>query len=288
MTSTQVIDTFSQINEPTSPIIRRKEQSESPTGEFQPKNGESFVRYIDHMGNDAAIVQAARVSYGAGTKTIRDDEKLIRYLMKHDHTTPLEMVELKFHIKAPVFVVRQWIRHRTANVNELSGRYSIINEDYYMPDVSRLKKQHTTNKQQSSDECITEAEYALRTIEDSLEQSFEAYNKLLKMGLARETARGVLPLNVYTEFYWKNDLHNTLKFLKLRLSPDAQEEIRGLAVQLAHIIKEIVPATWKAWCELEYTASKVTLEDWKDSDKYLALFQQSIDKKVFLQQNGLI
>lgn len=238
------------------------------------------------MGDDAAIVQAARVSYGEGTKTVREDEGLIRFLMKHDHTTPFEMVEIKFHCKAPIFIIRQMFRHRTASINEQSGRYSEIVDDFYIPPTDRMRRQGKKNKQQSADECIDEIEFALSAIEDSTEASYKTYKKLLKTGLARETARIVLPLNTMSEFYWKNDLHNILRFLKLRLAPNAQQEIRDLSIQIALIVKELVPVTWKAWCELEYTSVKATPEDFFLS-RWEEVKKEVYEKMVFLSNNGL-
>jgi thymidylate synthase (FAD) len=277
-----------------SSISTESQQDENRTqptaslGEFSPKNGESFVRYVDHMGNDSAIVQAARVSYGAGTKTVREDEGLIRFLMRHDHTTPFEMVEIKMHCKAPIFVIRQMFRHRTASINEQSGRYSEVMEDFYVPPTDRMRRQGKKNKQQSADECIDEIEFALSTIEDSMGASFDAYHKLLKTGLARETARIVLPLSTMSEFYWKNDLHNILRFLKLRLAPNAQQEIRDLAIQMAHIVKEIVPVTWKAWCELEYASVKASVIDLQMEECYEVLKSEAHKKWEFLIENGLL
>jgi thymidylate synthase (FAD) len=204
-----------------------------------------FVRLVDAMGDDTAIVQAARVSYGEGTKSVREDAALIDYLMRHRHTSPFEMVEFKFHVKAPLFVVRQWFRHRTASVNEVSGRYSVLKEEFYEPEAWR--RQAKRNKQGSegafSDE---EATLQLKEVE---RESYRAYHTLLERGIAREMARMVLPLNLYTEFYWKQDLHNLFHFLKLRLDPHAQWEIRQYASAIAQLVKVRVPLAWASFEE---------------------------------------
>ncbi|WP_234554156.1 FAD-dependent thymidylate synthase [Thermus caliditerrae] len=204
-----------------------------------------FVRLVDAMGNDRAIVQAARVSYGKGTKTVREDAALIDYLMRHRHTSPFEMVEFKFHVKAPIFVVRQWFRHRTASVNEISGRYSVLKEEFYEPQAWR--KQARRNKQGSEGELSDEeASLLLKGVE---REAYQAYQTLLEKGIAREMARMVLPLNLYTEFYWKQDLHNLFHFLALRLDPHAQWEIRQYAKAIAEIVKAHVPLAWQSFEE---------------------------------------
>ncbi|GLV47304.1 flavin-dependent thymidylate synthase [Thermus sp. LT1-2-5] len=204
-----------------------------------------FVRLVDVMGNDGAIVQAARVSYGAGTKTVREDAALIDYLMRHRHTSPFEMVEFKFHVKAPLFVVRQWFRHRTASVNEVSGRYSVLKDEFYEPQAFRRQAKH--NKQGS--EGVLEDEEALALLKEAEEHAYRVYGKLLEKGVAREMARMVLPLNLYTEFYWKQDLHNLFHFLKLRLAPEAQWEIRQYAQAIAELVKAHVPLAWTSFEE---------------------------------------
>jgi thymidylate synthase (FAD) len=204
-----------------------------------------FVRLVDQMGDDRSIVQAARVSYGEGTKTYREDRALIDYLMRHRHTSPFEMVEFKFHIKAPIFVVRQWFRHRTASVNEISGRYSVLKEEFYEPETWR--KQAKDNKQGSEGSYEDQGADAL--LKEVEEEAYRAYQALLERGVAREMARMVLPLNLYTEFYWKQDLHNLFHFLKLRLDPHAQWEIRQYAQAIANIVKERVPMAWEAFEE---------------------------------------
>lgn len=207
-----------------------------------------FVRLVASMGDDAAIVQAARVSYGAGTKTRNDDNGLIRYLMRHRHTTPFEMVEFKFHMRMPIFVARQWIRHRTASVNEYSGRYSEMPELFYVPEAGRVTKQSTANKQGSEDEELIEgAQEIVNHMEIEQASDYVNYQSNLSAGMSRELARINLPLSTYTEWYWKIDLHNLLHFLKLRLDSHAQYEIRAFAEAMAALIKPIVPMAWDAF-----------------------------------------
>lgn len=213
--------------------------------ELIPVLDKGFVRLVDQMGSDQAIVQAARVSYGEGTKTVREDRALIDYLMRHRHTSPFEMVEFKFHVKAPLFVARQWFRHRTASVNEVSGRYSVLKGEFYEPEAFR--RQAGKNKQGS--EGVLLDEEALALVKEAEKGAYAAYQALLQKGVAREMARMVLPLSLYTEFYWKQDLHNLFHFLKLRLAPEAQREIREYARAIAAILKERVPLAWAAFEE---------------------------------------
>ncbi|MBL0338115.1 MAG: FAD-dependent thymidylate synthase [Rhodospirillaceae bacterium] len=220
-----------------------------------------FVRVIDYMGNDSAIVQAARVSYGKGTKTVREDQGLIDYLMRHHHTTPFEMCEIKYHVKLPIFIARQWIRHRTANVNEYSARYSIMENEFYVPAESQLAAQSKNNRQGRGN--LLEAERARQVLQllkkESL-KAFDDYTQLMnedeegkiiaaeETGLARELARMRLPLNFYTQWYWKIDLHNLLHFLRLRAHSHAQYEIRAYADVMLKTVEQWVPATYSAFC----------------------------------------
>ncbi len=209
-----------------------------------------FIRVMDYMGSDSAIVQAARVSYGKGTKQISQDEALIKYLMRHHHTTPFEMCEIKFHVKLPIFVARQWIRHRTANVNEYSARYSILDNKFYTPKPEQVAKQSDNNKQGSGEAFDPDTS---REIIDSLTNDsnlvYSHYEKFIEQGLAREIARTNLTLNYYTQFYWKIDLHNLLHFLKLRADKHAQYEIRVYAEVMLDIIKKWVPLAYNAFVE---------------------------------------
>lgn len=234
-----------------------------------------FVRVIDYMGNSPAISQAARVSYGEGTKSINDDRGLVRYLMRRRHTTPFEMCEIKLHVKLPVFVARQWIRHRTANVNEHSARYSILNNEFYVPEPSAIQPQSKTNKQGREGDLPDDVKHAMiETIRQQSQGSYQLYEELFtgwpffdadgnlkpgfvdpddqgphmeEHGMAREMARMVLPVNVYTEWYWKVDLHNLLHFLSLRADPHAQMEIRVYADIICEIVKGWLPHVWEAF-----------------------------------------
>lgn len=218
-------------------------------GAMLPVLDHGFVRVIDYMGDDAAIVQAARVSYGAGTKTVNEDAGLIDYLMRNRHTSPFEMCELKLHVKLPIFVARQWVRHRTANMNEYSLRYSEAKDETYLPLADRLAKQGRANKQGSGEPLTPpEATGVQALIEETSKEAHDTYRQLLDVyGLARETARMVLPLNTYTEFYWKLDLHNLLHFTNLRMDKHAQSEIVAYAEVIWRIINEWVPLTAAAF-----------------------------------------
>ena len=199
-----------------------------------------FVRLVDMMGDDSSIVQAARVSYGDGTKTYREDKKLISYLWRNKHTSPFEMVEMKWHIKCPIYVARQWLRHRTANVNEVSGRYSVLPNEYHIP---MLHTQHENKKQGRSDNLVEDHESFYVHAEMLCEQAYTMYEVLLGKGVAREIARTILPTAFYTEFYWKIDLHNFLKFLVQRMDKHAQVEIRDYAYALKALISGRLPTT---------------------------------------------
>jgi thymidylate synthase (FAD) len=204
------------------------------------------------MGDDAAICQAARVSYGKGTKSVQNDEGLIRYLMRHWHSTPFEMCEIKLHVKLPVFVARQWIRHRTANVNEYSARYSILDREFYIPAPDHLAAQSTTNNQGRGEALQgEEAERVLRLLQEDSMRAYDHYEEMIsqegQQGLARELARMNLPANVYTQWYWKVDLHNLLHFLRLRADHHAQYEIRVYAEELCKIVADWVPAAYGAF-----------------------------------------
>ena len=214
-----------------------------------------LVRVIDYMGDDAAICQAARVSYGRGTKAVSDDRGLIRYLMRHWHSTPFEMCEVKFHVKLPVFVARQWIRHRTANVNEYSARYSILDREFYIPAPDQLAAQSVVNNQ-GRGEVLSGAEAArvLDLLREDAMRAYDHYEDMLtpdaeagKLGLARELARMNLPANIYTQWYWKIDLHNLFHFLRLRADVHAQYEIRVYAQTMCEIVKDWVPQAYGAF-----------------------------------------
>ncbi|MBS91480.1 MAG: thymidylate synthase (FAD) [Rickettsiales bacterium] len=229
-----------------------------------------FVRVIDYMGDDSSIVQAARVSYGKGTKKLNQDKNLINYLLSHKHTTPFEMNEIKFHIKLPIFVARQWIRHRTANVNEYSARYSILDNEFYIPKLQNVNPQSSSNNQGRGGKMNTEESKSyVRILKEHSKESFSNYNFMLnrdedgnvvdkeKSGLARELARMALPLNSYTQWYWKIDLHNLMHFLALRFDVHAQYEIRVYAKIMLDIVKKWVPLTFDAF--IKNRAESLTL-----------------------------
>jgi len=212
-----------------------------------------FIRVIDYMGDDAAVVQAARVSYGRGTRKTSEDEGLIRYLMRHWHSTPFEMCEIKYHVKLPIFVARQWIRHRTANVNEYSARYSIMDKDYYVPEPAQMAAQSADNRQGRG--AVLDGETAARVLSllrEDAEQTYGHYEEMLDengIGLARELARMNLTLNTYTQWYWKTDLHNLFHFLRLRADAHAQYEIRVYAEAMLETVKAWVPLSYGAFCD---------------------------------------
>ncbi|MDP6168257.1 MAG: FAD-dependent thymidylate synthase [Candidatus Marinimicrobia bacterium] len=207
-----------------------------------------FIRLVDSMGGDDAIVQAARVSYGQGTSKVSQDRGLIRYLMRHRHTTPFEMVEFKFHCKMPIFVARQWVRHRTANINEYSLRYSEARDEFYFPDPEHIQFQSALNKQGRSGEVPLELKQkVLDYFKEISERSFTMYQELNEEGIARELARSLLPVNIYTEWYWKNDLHNLLHFIGLRSDSHAQYEIRVYSDAMAVSVKAVAPFAWEAY-----------------------------------------
>ncbi len=231
-----------------------------------------FIRVIDYMGDDAAVVQAARVSYGRGTKSTRDDAGLVNYLLRHRHTTPFEMCEIKYHVKLPIFVARQWIRHRTANVNEYSARYSILDNEFYIPTADNLAAQSSMNRQGRGDVLVgEEAERVFQLLREDSERAYADYAEMLneddegnaldenRQGLARELARMNLSLNFYTQWYWKTDLHNLLHFLSLRADDHAQYEIRVYAKAMLETLEKWVPATYKAF--MDYRVGGTTISE---------------------------
>lgn len=241
-----------------------------------------FIRVIDYMGDDSAIVQAARVSYGAGTKHVQNDEGLIRYLMRHWHSTPFEMCEVKLHVKLPVFVARQWIRHRTANVNEYSARYSILDREFYIPAPEQLAAQSTVNNQ-GRGEVLSgeEAARVLEMLKSDANRAYDHYEAMLsqdgQQGLARELARMNLPANIYTQWYWKVDLHNLFHFLRLRADPHAQYEIRVYAEAIAACVKDWVPLAYGAF--EDYRMGGVTL-----SSKAIAVLKRRLAGEIVTQE----
>ena len=253
-----------------------------------------FIRVIDYMGDDSSIVQSARVSYGKGTKKVSTDEGLIRYLMRHWHSTPFEMCEIKYHVKLPIFIARQWIRHRTANVNEYSARYSILDKEFYIPAKEQLSAQSTNNRQGRGD-LITgqQADEVLKILKDDAVRTYDNYEKMLnerfdgtvidekKSGLARELARMNLTLNSYTQWYWKTDLLNLMNFLFLRGDSHAQYEIRVYAEKMLDTVKKWVPITHAAF--LDYRVGAAHL-----SSKGLKIVKSMINgNKINYEDSGL-
>jgi len=253
-----------------------------------------FIRVIDYMGDDSSIVQSARVSYGKGTKKVSTDEGLIRYLMRHWHSTPFEMCEIKYHVKLPIFIARQWIRHRTANVNEYSARYSILDKEFYIPAKEQLSAQATNNRQ-GRGELITgqQADEVLKILKDDAVRTYDNYEKMLnerfdgtiidekKSGLARELARMNLTLNSYTQWYWKTDLLNLMNFLFLRGDSHAQYEIRVYAEKMLDTVKKWVPITHAAF--LDYRVGAAHL-----SSKGLKIVKSMINgNKIGYEDSGL-
>ncbi len=244
-----------------------------------------FVRVIDYMGDDAAVVQAARVSYGRGTRKTSEDEGLIRYLMRHWHSTPFEMCEIKYHVKLPIFVARQWIRHRTANVNEYSARYSILDKEFYIPAPEHLAAQSSDNRQGRG--AVLQGEEAARVLallRQDAEQTYAHYEEMLDesgAGLARELARMNLTLNTYTQWYWKTDLHNLFHFLRLRADAHAQYEIRVYAEAMLETVKAWVPLSHAAFCD--YRLGAVTF-----SAKMLEILRRMLAGEAVTQpESGL-
>src|SRR3954470_10018936 len=253
-----------------------------------------FVRVVDYMGDDGAIVQAARVSYGRGTRRVSEDRGLINYLMRHRHTTPFEMCEIKYHVKLPVFVARQWIRHRTANVNEYSARYSILDNEFYIPAPENLAAQSAANRQ--GRDRVIEGDAARRVLDllrEDAERAYAGYANLLNEddtgtprdpswpGLARELARMNLSLNFYTQWYWKTDLHNLLHFLSLRADPHAQYEIRAYAETMLETVQRWVPLAHAAF--LDYRLNALTI-----SASGLAVLRRMLEgEKVDQLSSGL-
>jgi len=253
-----------------------------------------FIRVVDYMGDDTSIVQAARVSYGKGTKKVSTDSGLIKYLMRHWHSTPFEMCEIKYHIKLPIFIARQWIRHRTANVNEYSARYSILDKEFYLPDSEHLAAQSQINRQGRGDVLKGEqAKKVLDLLKNDAEQTYKNYEEMLnerydgtvinegKTGLARELARMNLTLNTYTQWYWKTDLLNLMNFLRLRADHHAQYEIRAYADAMLDTVKKWVPITYEAFMDYRVGGTEI-------SSKGKIVIQKMIGgEKISIEESGL-
>jgi thymidylate synthase (FAD) len=218
-----------------------------------------YVVLVDYMGNDAAIVQAARVSYGPGTKTVRTDRGLIRYLMRHRHTTPFEMVEFKFLVRLPIYVARQMVRHRTTSINEVSYRYTVVPDEFDLPPLDDIRRQSSRNRQGRGEPLPPGVSERFRSELDRVSQdAYRVYTEALGAGVARETARLVLPLAYYTEWYWKINLHNLMHFLSLRLDPHAQEEIRRYAAEMGTIARVVCPVAYEAFEEFQLEGLELT------------------------------
>ncbi len=223
-------------------------------------HGHGYIGLIDFMGEDSSIVQAARTSYGKGTKKTREDRGLIRYLMRHSHTTPFEMVEFKFLVKMPIFIARQWVRHRTANINEYSGRYSVMTDEFYVPEVDNILGQSTRNRQGSEGVLPEDVRKAfVDDVTKTSQETYSRYQKALAGGISREMSRILLPLNLYTKWYWKNDLHNILHFLLLRMDAHAQQEIRDFAIPMYGLVSQVAPITCEAF--MDFSMQGVRLSD---------------------------
>src|SRR4051812_9038657 len=251
--------------EPAAPDVVEKKQHESPVFDIMGGSARWEVKVDEHglvalvdvmprlapIGKtaDFAIVQAARVSYGEGTKQVNEDRGLIRYLARHRHTTPFEMVEFKFHHVMPIFVARQWIRHRTANVNEYSARYSVVRDRFFKPELENVRRQSTSNRQGGDEPMDGATAQEFLAYLDDVERSYEKYQHFIDKGVAREIARIALPASVYTEWYWKIDLHNLFHFLSLRMDPHAQQEIRDYANAMFELIRPIVPIAAEAFLD---------------------------------------
>jgi len=262
--------------------------------EAMPVLDHGFIRVIDYMGDDSSIVQAARVSYGKGTKKVSTDSGLIKYLMRHWHSTPFEMCEIKYHVKLPIFIARQWIRHRTANVNEYSARYSILDKEFYLPASEHLAAQSQSNRQGRGDVIEGEqAKQVLDLLKNDAERTYKNYEEMLnerfdgttidenKKGLARELARMNLTLNTYTQWYWKTDLLNLMNFLRLRADSHAQYEIRAYADAMLDTVKKWVPITYEAFMDYRVGGTEVSSKGKKVIQKLIS------GEKVDIEQSGL-
>lgn len=257
-----------------------------------------FVGLVDHMGSDNAIVQAARVSYGAGTKQVQDDRNLIRYLMRHEHSTPFEMCEVKFHIKLPIFVMRQLVRHRTASMNEYSARYSVLTDEFYIPELEQIQKQSTTNKQgrEDSEWDWQDKRDVQHAFQRSFHNAYKEYKNLLGKdddGLARELARSVLPVGGYTELYWKANLKNFLHMARLRMDPHAQWEIREFAGAMYDLVKPLFPEACLAFEDyavntVKFSANEFTLvQKLINKEMWVEIVKQYGDEKALAKELGL-
>lgn len=271
-----------EIDRKTNRVI--SEKLEEILGKTIPVLDHGFIRVIDYMGTDSSVVQAARVSYGEGTKQVNEDKGLINYLMRHGHTTPFEMCEIKLHVKLPIFVMRHWVRHRTASVNEYSARYSVLSKEFYIPESSKIAGQSKLNKQGRDDDkmALEDKNEIISILKDFSEQSYDKYSHMLNdLGLTRELARTVLPVNVYTEMYWKIDLHNLFHFLKLRADSHAQYEIQCYANTILDIVKKWVPFSYDAF--MNYRKNSIMVPE-----KWMILNKRILNgEKITQEVSGL-
>ena len=271
LTKEQELEIKEQQNQETSTKRVTAPELEKILYEAMPILDHGFIRVVDYMGNDTSIVQAARVSYGKGTKKVSTDSGLIKYLMRHWHSTPFEMCEIKYHVKLPIFIARQWIRHRTANVNEYSARYSILDKEFYLPKSENLAAQSQSNRQGRGDVLQgDQAKKVLNLLKNDAEQTYNNYEMMLnerydgsvidekEVGLARELARMNLTLNTYTQWYWKTDLLNLMNFLRLRADHHAQYEIRTYAEAMLDTLKKWVPITYEAFMDYRVGGTEVS------------------------------
>jgi len=249
-----------------------------------------FLRLIDYMGNDEAIEQAARVSYGTGTRKTTETRGLIRYLLRNQHTSPFEMVELKFHAKMPIFVARQWVRHRTASINEISARYSVLDKEFYIPESGVLAKQATDNKQGRGEIVdLAVAKKVKKLLMTDATLNYSHYEQMLSdVGLAKELARMDLTLNFYTQWYWKANLHNIFHFLKLRMDPHAQYEIRVYADAMAKIVKDIVPISYEAFNDYRLEAISLSGMEKNILSSLLSDLGMNVNEESVIEKCGIL
>jgi len=294
LTKEQIVDIKEQQSQSNNTKRVVAPELETILYEAIPLLDHGFIRVVDYMGNDSSIVQAARVSYGKGTKKVSTDAGLIKYLMRHWHSTPFEMCEIKYHVKLPIFIARQWIRHRTANVNEYSARYSILDKEFYLPSHEHLAAQSQSNRQGRGDVLEgAQAKKVLDLLKNDAERTYNNYEMMLnerydgsvidekEVGLARELARMNLTLNTYTQWYWKTDLLNLMNFLRLRADHHAQFEIRTYADAMLDTLKKWVPITYEAFMDYRVGGTEV-------SAKGKFIIQKLIKgEEVSLEQSGL-
>lgn len=276
-------------------MTQRSEINFEQDKNYVPVLDHGFVGLVDHMGSDGAIVQAARVSYGAGTRQVQDDRNLIRYLMRHEHTTPFEMCEVKFHIKLPIFVMRQLVRHRTASMNEYSARYSVLTDEFYIPELEQILPQSTTNKQgrEESEWGFEERRGVQHAFQRSFFNAYKEYATLLGDGLARELARSVLPVGGYTELYWKANLKNFLHMARLRMDQHAQWEIREYAGAMYNLAKPLFPEACQAFEDYAVNSMKfshgeaILLKKLIDKNKWFKMLDESCGENGLASDVGM-